>query len=80
MVVDSGVFNPDLMAGKPGEKQWATDRLRNRLDAVIAHEYEEARLGGIHAAALKHGPDTALPIREGARKLLRAMRGDPPER
>jgi hypothetical protein len=68
------------MERKPGEKQWATNRLRNRLDAVIAHEYEEARLGGIHAAALKHGPDTGSPIREGARKLLRAMRGDPPER
>ena len=75
LTVDSGVFNTELMSGKPGEKQWAADRLANRLDAVIAHEYEEASHGGSHVAALEYGPDTDLPIREDARKLLRAMRG-----
>jgi hypothetical protein len=53
----------------------AAERLINRLDAVIAHEYEEAIRGGSHLEALGHGPATALPIREAARELLRAMRG-----
>lgn len=80
LTVDSGVFNPELLAGKPGEQQWAGERVINRLDAVIAHEYEEANHGGSHFEALERGPDTDLPIREGARRLLRAMRGNPPER
>jgi hypothetical protein len=79
LTVDSGVFNPELMAGMPGEKEWPRERVTNRLDAVIAHEYEEAKRGS-HAEALERGPDTELPIREGARRLLRAMRGRPPER
>ena len=79
LTVDSGVFNPDLMAEKPAAKVWAEARLRDRLDAVIAHEYEEAK-DGSHLTALVRGPDTDLPIREDARKLLRSMRGDPKER
>ncbi len=75
LTVDSGVFNLELTAGKPGAKQWAAERLTNRLDAVITHEYEEAAHGGSHVDALERGPDTHLPIHEGARKLLRAMRG-----
>ncbi len=74
LTVDSGVFNTELMAGKPGEKQWRAERLTNHLDAVITHEYEEAAHGGSQVAALERGPDTDLPIRDGARKLLRAMR------
>jgi hypothetical protein len=74
LTVDSGVFNTELLAGNPGEKQWRAERLANRLDAVITHEYEEAAHGGSHVAALERGPDTDLPIRDGARKLLRAMR------
>jgi len=79
LTVDSGVFNPDLMFGQHAEKVWPKARFRDRLDAIIAHEYEEAK-GLSHVAALAHGPDTELPIREGARKLLRSMRGDTPER
>jgi hypothetical protein len=79
LTVDSGVFNPDLMEGQHADKAWARARLRDRLDAVIAHEYEEAKGGG-HTAALRRGPDTELPIREQARELLRSMRVDPPER
>ena len=30
--------------------------------------------GGSHVEALKHAPDTELPITEGARHILRAMR------
>jgi hypothetical protein len=78
LTVDSGLFNPDLMVGQHAEKLWPKARVRDRLDAIIAHEYEEARGGG-HVAALARGPDTELPIRENARKLLRSMRGDPLE-
>jgi hypothetical protein len=77
--VDSGVFNPELLEGEAGEGEWAKARLRDRLDAVIAHEYEEARHQS-HVEALRRAPDTELPIREDARGLLRAMRGDPTER
>jgi hypothetical protein len=79
LTVDSGVFNPELMAGNHAAKVWPRSRLRDRLDAIIAHEYEEAQGDG-HMAALARGPDTELPIREGARELLRSMRGDPSER
>ena len=34
LTVDSGVFNLELMAGKPGAKEWAAARLMNRLDAI----------------------------------------------
>ncbi len=47
---------------------------RDRLDAAIAHEYEEARRGGNHDEALKYAPETELPIAEGGRHILRAMR------
>jgi len=76
LTVNSGVFNPELLAGGPGELEWAAARLRDRLDAVTAHEYEEATHGS-QVAALERGPDTGLPIREGARSLLWAMRGTP---
>jgi hypothetical protein len=35
---------------------------------------DEAAHGGSHGTAIEHGPETALPIREGARKLRRSMR------
>jgi len=79
LTVDSGVFNPELMAGTPGQTAWRKARLRDRVDAVIAHEYEEAMCGG-HVEALIRGPDTELPIPESARNLLRSIRGDRPER
>lgn len=44
------------------------------MHAAIAHEHEDARRGGSHAEALRHAPDTELPIREGARDILRAVR------
>ena len=62
------------------DEEWAKSRLRDRLDAVIAHEYEEARRGRSHVEALEHAPETELPIREDARVVLRAMRGDAPGR
>jgi hypothetical protein len=74
LTIDSGVFNPGLLGTLPGNQEWAKARLRDRVDAAIVHEYEEARHGGSHAEALKHAPDTELPIHEGARHILRAMR------
>jgi hypothetical protein len=53
IVVDSGVLNPGLLKGKKGGRIWPGMRLRDRIDAIIAHEYEELRAGGNHAQALK---------------------------
>jgi hypothetical protein len=78
--VDSGVFNPNLL-GDPAAggvaRTWQRARLRDRIDAVIAHEYEEA-IGGSHAAALRNAPNTRLNISPEARQLLREMAGGNP--
>jgi hypothetical protein len=42
--INSGVFNPQLVNGK-GSRLWRKARLRDRMDTIIAHEYEEYRLG-----------------------------------
>jgi hypothetical protein len=67
--IDSGVLNPDLHP----VKAWADETLRRRIDATIAHEYEEAR-GGTHAYAVEQAPETDLPVGGRVRKLLRAIR------
>ena len=72
IAVNSGCLNPELLKGKPGARVYARARLRDRIDAIIAHEFEEDRLGS-HDAALKYGAKTALPVSEGARRILRAM-------
>lgn len=74
-MLDSGAFNPELLAKNDEEdagRNWAEARQIDQNDALIAHEYEEGRTGS-HVAALKVGPRTELPIREGAREILRAM-------
>ena len=43
-----------------------------RLDAIIAHEYEEG-MRGDHESAVEH-TETTLTIKEEARRLLRAQR------
>jgi hypothetical protein len=48
-------------------------RLRDRLDSIIAHEFEEHRNGMSHVAALKAAPETDLRISERAREICRAM-------
>ena len=48
--------------------------LRHRLDAIIAHEYEEHRNGMDHEAAVKVARDTKLPISSRARRILEEMR------
>ena len=73
LTLDSGVFNSGLLGTLPGNREWAKARLRDRIDAAIAHEFEESRFGS-HIEALRHAPDTALPIREESRRILSAMR------
>jgi len=73
--VDSGVFNPDLMTKaytKKTAKLWRKSRLRDRIDAIIAHEISEAD-HGTHEAALKMAPKTELPINDRARRILVEM-------
>jgi hypothetical protein len=72
LVVDSGCLNPDLLRGRKGGRLWPRARLRDRIDAIIAHEFEEAR-HGTHEEALKAAAGTSLAIRDSARRILRAM-------
>lgn len=72
VVVNSGCLNPQLLKGRNGGRLWQKARLRDRIDAIIAHEWEEDRLGS-HEAALKSARKTGLPVSEGARRILRAM-------
>ncbi len=70
--LNSGVLNPDLLKGEKGGRLWSKARLRDRIDAIIAHEWEESFVGD-HQKALKAAPKTKLPITDQARLLLRAM-------
>jgi hypothetical protein len=72
VVVDSGVLNPELLKGKKGSRIWPKMRLKDRVDATIAHEYEELLAGGKHANAVKNAAKTVLPISDEARRLNRA--------
>jgi hypothetical protein len=72
---DAGLFDADLMARRYGPEigeRWAKDRLRDRLDQIIAHEHAEAAGIG-HEAAVQRAAETTLAIRETARARLRAM-------
>ncbi len=71
-VVNSGVLNLELLRGQKGGRIWTKMRLKDRIDAIIAHEYAELRAGGRHAKALKAAAKTELPISEEARRLNRA--------
>jgi hypothetical protein len=73
LYVDSGCLNPKLLVGK-GSRLWPKSRLRDRIDAIIAHEYEEDRRGS-HEAALKAAAWTELKVSDGARRILKAMAG-----
>jgi hypothetical protein len=66
--------NPQLNAEEIGPCAaaiWESARLRDRIDAVIAHEYEES-LAGTHKGAEMRAADTALPISDKARLILHA--------
>jgi hypothetical protein len=70
------VLNDDLLKkdyGRLAGKLFEREALRHRLDAIIAHEYEEHRHGMDHDAALKAAPNTKLPISERAREIAKAM-------
>jgi hypothetical protein len=76
LIVDSGLLNTDLLKADYDEKTarlFERSRLRDRMDAIIAHEYEEHRNGMSHAEALRAAPKTALPISEAARAIGREM-------
>jgi hypothetical protein len=73
--VDAGLFDTSLMGRRYGPEmggKWAKDRLRDRLDQVIAHEYAEAA-GISHEEAVQRAAETPLAIRETARVRLRAI-------
>jgi hypothetical protein len=72
IVIDSGIFNPELLKGKKGGRVYPHLTARERGDAAIAHEFEEL-LHGSHIAALKAATKTRLPIMPGARRLCKAM-------
>ena len=73
--LNSGVFNPELLVPHPSptvSSIWGKARLRDRCDAVIAHEYHEGQ-GVSHSEAERRAADTELRITDGARRILRAM-------
>jgi hypothetical protein len=72
ITVNSGCLNPDLLKGRKGGRIWPNSRLRDRIDAVIAHEWEESKTID-HVAALKAAAKTKLPVSEGAKQILKAM-------
>lgn len=72
ITVNSGVLNPDLLAGKKGGRVWAKARLKDRIDAIVAHEWAEDQARD-HGEALKAAARTTLPVTDGARRILRAM-------
>ncbi|AGA26497.1 hypothetical protein [Singulisphaera acidiphila] len=72
IAVNSGCLNPQLLKGKPGARIYAKASLKDRIDAIIAHEFEEDRLRS-HEAVLKHGGKTELPVTDEARRILKAM-------
>ena len=63
--VDSGVLNPELLKGHKGGRIWPKMRLKDRIDAIIAHEYEELRAGGDHAKAVKNAAKRSFRLAMG---------------
>ncbi len=72
IAVNSGVLNPELLKGQKGDRIWPSARLRDRIDAIVAHEWAESKHVD-HSAALKDAADTELPVTAGARRILKAM-------
>jgi len=73
--LNSGVFNPGLLVRHPSptvSSIWGKASLRDRCDAVIAHEYHEGQ-GVSHAEAERQAAQTELPVTDGARRIRRAM-------
>jgi hypothetical protein len=57
---------------RKGGRIWPKMRLRDRIDATIAHEFEELHADGKHAKAVKNAATTKLPISDEGRRLNRA--------
>jgi hypothetical protein len=77
IAVNSGVLNPELLTERYGPvvgTTWAKSRLRDRIDAVIAHEIAESQTG-THEGAEARAAETELSVSEGTRRILRAMAG-----
>jgi hypothetical protein len=77
IAVNLGVFNPELLTERYGGEigtTWAKSRLRDRIDAVIAHEVAEGQ-AGTHEGAEALAVETTLSVSEGTRRILRAMAG-----
>ena len=61
-------------------ESWSGGRLKDRVDAVIAHEYSEVTAPSLpfgrtpHRFAVEMAPETPLEITEGARRILRDYR------
>ncbi len=74
--VDPAVFDAD--APKVGRlPAWRSASLRQRIDAVIAHEYTEALAPesvDFHTHALQNAENTSLQISDQARQILREYR------
>jgi hypothetical protein len=72
LTVDSGDVDGELIKdlGPQVSSRWEKSRLRDRLDAIIAHEYAEAH-GATHEEAVARAAQTDLPISARARRLLR---------
>ena len=62
----------DSFKGQEGGRIWPNLRVSDRIDATIAHEYEELHAGGKHADAVKNAARTELPISDEVRRLNRA--------
>ncbi len=73
--LDSGLLNPDLMLplGAQAGEAFRKAPLRARMDAGIAHEYEEGN-GHSHDEAIDRAPETDLPISPAARELAREIK------
>ena len=70
LTVDSGVFNTDMMANGPkAGAVWANSRLRDRIDAIIAHEDAESLVRD-HDLAGAMAADTTLSITDGALRFF----------
>lgn len=76
VTLDSGLMNPALLDtnyDQLAQEAWRHTRLRDRAQAIIAHELAEAEYDGDHELALIAGPETELPVSHAARELLRRM-------
>jgi len=68
---DAGLFDTDLMTRRYGTKigkLWEKDRLRDRLDQIIAHEHAEAKRLAPRGSSSAGGRNTPGDPREGSGK------------